>query len=107
MTRIFISYRRSDQPDSVGRVRDRLNAFYGDDAIFRDTDDIPIGTQFEDLIDAELARCQVLLVIIGPGWLDATDVQGNRRLDQPGDWVRKEIETGLKRTADGLRIAPV
>jgi tetratricopeptide (TPR) repeat protein len=105
MTRIFISYRRSDDPGSVGRVRDRLREAYGEDAIFRDIEGIPKGTRFAEVIDKELERCTDLLVVIGPHWLEATDAAGARRLDNPDDWVRNEIEAGLARK--DLQVVPV
>ncbi|MGH9275345.1 MAG: toll/interleukin-1 receptor domain-containing protein [Acidimicrobiales bacterium] len=105
MTRIFISYRRSDDPGSVGRVRDRLRDAYGEDAIFRDIEGIPKGTRFAEVIDKELELCTDLLVVIGPHWLDATDSAGARRLDNPDDWVRNEIEVGLAR--NDLQVVPV
>jgi len=105
MARIFISYRRSDEPDSVGRVRDRLRAFYGKNAIFRDIDGIPKGRVFRTVIEKELKTCKFLLVVIGPHWVDATDGDGNRRLLKPDDWVRTEVEAGLART--DLRVVPV
>lgn len=105
MTRIFISYRRSDDAGSVGRVRDRLRDAYGEDAVFRDIDGIPKGTRFSDVIQEELATCDVLLVVMGPRWLDAKDDAGGRRLDHPDDWVRTEVELGLARK--DLRVLPV
>ena len=51
-----------------------------------------------------MAACQVLLAIIGPAWLTATDGQGNRRLDDPDDIVRLEVETALDR---GVRVIPI
>lgn len=109
MTRIFISYRRSDDPGSVGRVHDRLRLAYGERAVFRDIDSIPAGTRFAALIAEQMASCDVLLIIIGPDWLNVTDSRGERRLDQPEDSVRTEIEFGLRRaaTTSDLRIMPV
>lgn len=59
---------------------------------------------YPDVIAAELRRCEVLLAIIGPGWLDARAAQGRRRLDDPEDLVRVEIETALQRE---VRVFPV
>src|SRR5262249_34045163 len=48
--------------------------------------------------------CDVLLALIGPGWLDARDASGQRRLDNPLDFVRLEIEAALRRN---IRVIPV
>src|SRR5262245_39400181 len=49
--------------------------------------------------------------MIGPNWLDARDEHGNRRLDDPYDFVRIEIAQALQRDIpvipillDGARI---
>lgn len=36
-----------------------------------------------------------MLVVIGPQWVSITDNQGNRRLFEPNDYTRLEVETGL------------
>src|SRR6185312_5521648 len=69
MARIFISYRRSDDPGNVGRLQDRLRRVYGRRAVFRDIDSIPAGTRFADVISQKMASCDTLMVIIGPEWL--------------------------------------
>jgi hypothetical protein len=43
-----------------------------------------------------VSRCHILLAIIGPQWLTATDAQGRPRLDNPDDLVRLEIEAALR-----------
>jgi hypothetical protein len=105
MPSIFISYRRSDSQADAGRIYDRLVAHYGKRAVFKDVDDIPPGVDFRDYLNDTLTRCQVLLAIIGPNWIKAKDAQGKRRLDNPGDWVRAEIEEGLRRPA--MLVVPV
>ena len=97
MPKIFISYRRSDSEDVTGRIYDRLVAHFGDDAIFKDVDDIPFGADFRDYLNESLDQCQVVLAVIGNTWLTAGDGQGKRRLDNPADWVRLELEEALKR----------
>jgi hypothetical protein len=46
----------------------------------------------------------VLLALIGQRWLTSTDGDGRRRLDDPGDFVRLEIEAALNRN---VRIIPI
>jgi hypothetical protein len=91
----FISYRRYDSADVVGRIYDRLVAAYGADQIFKDVDNIPIGEDFRKILNEAVTSCAVLLVVIGRDWLTVTGEQGQRRLDDPGDFVRIEIEAAL------------
>ncbi|MGG6240689.1 GUN4 domain-containing protein [Nodosilinea sp. AN01ver1] len=105
MPSIFISYRRSDSHADVGRIYDRLAAHFGKAAVFKDVDDIPPGVDFRDYLNRTLNQCAVLLVVIGPSWLTATDAQGRRRLDNPADWVRVEIEESLRR--DDVLVVPL
>jgi YVTN family beta-propeller protein len=46
----------------------------------------------------------VVLALIGRSWLSALGPQGQRRLDDPDDFVRRELETALRR---GLVIIPL
>jgi hypothetical protein len=96
-TRVFISYRREDSAGSAGRVHDRLERDLGRDLLFMDVDAIPLGVNFVKVLRDEVAKCNVLLAVIGPNWLDAHDEHGNRRLDDPNDFLRIEIATALQR----------
>lgn len=96
MTRIFISYRRQDSPSTTGRIYDKLESVFGSDRVFRDLNDIAAGQDFRAKIAQEVNQSDVLLVIIGPRWESITDNQGNRRLENPDDFVRIEVEEGLK-----------
>jgi TIR domain len=95
--KVFISYRRDDSAGHAGRVHDRLEREFGRDLLFMDVDSIPLGTNFVKVLGEEVAKCDALLALIGPGWLDARDENGNRRLENPDDFVRIEIATALKR----------
>lgn len=94
--RIFISYRRADSTYLIGRIKDRLEAAFGTNSVFRDLDDIPAGVDFRSVLEKETHGCQVMLVIIGPLWAGITDAKGNKRLFDPNDYTRIEVETGLK-----------
>lgn len=104
MAGIFISYRRADSGSVCGRITDSLRAVFGNDAVFRDVSDIPGGMDFRRAIDAALDRCKTVVVVIGPAWVTATDQASHRRLDNPEDPVRVEVELALQRR---IPILPV
>jgi hypothetical protein len=92
---IFLSYRRGDSAGITGRIYDRLAARYGKDAVFRDLDSIPLGADFMARIRQSIQQSAVQLVLIGPTWVEALGEDGRRRLENPQDPVRQEVETGL------------
>jgi formylglycine-generating enzyme required for sulfatase activity len=94
--KVFISYRRDESAGHAGRIHDRLEREFGRDLLFMDVDAIPLGTDFVDKIRAEVVKCDVLLAIIGPNWIDVRDESGRRRLDNVNDFVRIEIAAALK-----------
>ena len=51
-----------------------------------------------------MGSCDVLLALIGAEWLTITDEHGRRRLDDPDDFVRLEIEAALTRE---VRVIPI
>ncbi len=95
--KIFISYRRADNSQAAGRIYDKFVAVYGHENVFKDVDSIPIGSDFKQEIDKAIAQCDFLIVVIGERWLSAVDGAGRRRLDNPSDLVRIEIESALNR----------
>jgi hypothetical protein len=64
--------------------------------VFKDVDNIPFGVDFVEHLDREVQKCTVLLAVIGPRWLPAGE-QGTRRLEDPNDFVRIEIDSALRR----------
>jgi len=95
MSKVFISYRRGDSADVSALIYDRLRRRYGSENVFKDVDTIPLGVDFGKCIIDSVSRCQVLLAVIGKQWLTVANQAGNRRLDDPGDFVRIEIEAAL------------
>ena len=101
---IFISYRREDSAGWTGRLAEHLKERFGEPSIFMDLDGITPGLDFTVALHEALASCDVLLAVIGPEWVTASDKTGNRRIDNPDDWVRIEIATALTRN---IRVIPV
>jgi hypothetical protein len=105
MTSIFISYRRADSMAYTGRIYDRLVNAFGARHVFKDVEDIPPGEDFRSVLDKALTVADVVIIVIGPQWVLITDDQGKRRLNDPNDFVRIEVETALKRT--DVLVVPV
>ncbi|HTN73376.1 MAG TPA: PASTA domain-containing protein [Methylomirabilota bacterium] len=104
MPGIFISYRRDDSAGHAGRLFDRLTQHFGKGRVFMDVSDIEPGTDFVEAIDKAVGSCEILIVVIGREWLTCVDAGGQRRLDDPNDFIRLEAATALKRN---IRVIPV
>jgi hypothetical protein len=101
---IFMSYRRVDSIGTAGRLFDRLAERFGADQVFRDVDSIEAGENFVETIRDALRLAVVVLIVIGPRWLDARREDGTRRIDDPADYVRREIEIAL---SSGAVVIPL
>jgi tetratricopeptide (TPR) repeat protein len=101
---IFISYRREESRWSARSLHDRLCRDFDPKQIFIDIDAIALGEDFVKAIETTVAKCDVLIAVIGNNWLDSKDDHGDRRLDNPEDFVRMEIGAALKRE---IRVIPV
>lgn len=104
MTGIFVSYRREDAAGWVGRLVDTLKRGFPTVPVFLDLSAIKGGEDFTEAIGRAVASCRVLLALIGPRWLAARGERGERRLDQPADFVRLEVKAALER---GVYVVPV
>ena len=78
-SKVFLCYRRDDSAPYAGRIQDRLVREFGRDLSFMDVDAVPLGLNFVKVLNDEVAKCDVLLALIGPKWLDARDDSGKRR----------------------------
>lgn len=104
MPGIFISYRREDSIGHTGRLYDLLAKHFGKANVFMDIDTIGPGEDFSEVIEKTCESCQVFLAIIGRSWTRVADHEGNRRLDNPSDFVRLEILHALEKK---ILVVPV
>lgn len=98
---IFISYRREDSAAYAGRISDHLSALFGADRVFMDVEDIAPGQNFAQTIDQTIASCSVVLVIIGPRWME---ILRERSQESQQDFVCHEIQAAL---AHHITVIPV
>jgi hypothetical protein len=103
--KLFISYRREDSSGHAGRLFDHLSARFGEKNIFMDIDTIEPGQDFRKVVENAVGTCDVVLAVMGKQWLNISDAQGQRRLDNPRDWVRMEIASALANSR--VRVIPV
>ncbi len=97
MRAIFISYRRQDAEGQAGRLFDDLVERFGAEAVFMDVAAIEPGRDFRRAIEQHVGSCGVLLAVMGREWIGARNEAGDRRLDDPLDFVRLETASALKR----------
>lgn len=102
--RIFITYRREESAWPADRLFGLLEGRFGEGMVFRDVASIQPGDKFAEVINAAVARCDVLLALIGSRWSTATGKDGRQRLADPEDFVRLEIEGALRHD---VRVIPV
>jgi TIR domain len=96
VARIFLSYRRADSPGHTGRIFDHLTDRFGENSVFMDVRGIEPGENFAKIIEARLADCDALVVVIGRHWLPSVDGAGTGRIEATTDYVRMEIETAVR-----------
>ena len=93
MTSIFISYRRDDAGDIAGRMYDALIRQPQKPNVFLDVEGIGHGENYLDRIKAMLAKCDVIVVVIGPKWTGVGPSGSRILLDS--DVVRMEVAQAL------------
>jgi len=102
--KIFINYRRGDDPGFVQALFARLEQAFPPHQLFMDVDNIEPGLDFVRVLNEQVAQCDVLISVIGRNWIEARDEAGARRIENPDDFVRIEIESAL---AQDKRVIPV
>jgi hypothetical protein len=101
---IFLSYRREDAAPYARLLQFQLRERIPDAPVFMDLDSIEPGLDFAEVIREAVDSCTVLVALIGRQWATLADEEGRRRLDNPDDYVRFEVQAALER---GVRVIPV
>ncbi len=102
--RIFINYRRADTRWAAARLYDGLSQRLGADGLFMDVDSIPPGVDFVEYLNDFVDRSSAIIVLIGPDWLTVTDETGQRRIDDPDDFVNIEICRAMERNVSVIPV---
>jgi hypothetical protein len=101
---VFINYRGEDTRSYAALLYRELARHFGDRRVFLDSESIEAGADFADTILGRVRSARVVLAVVGPRWLAATDSSGRRRIDDPEDWIRRELAVAF---AVGVRVIPI
>jgi hypothetical protein len=105
LAKVFISYRREDSKWPARQLYNSFLRHLPRGQVFIDIDSIPPGADFVEILEHQVEECEIVLALIGPGWIGNTDAKtGQRRLDNPKDFVRIEICAALSRD---IPVVPV
>lgn len=95
MSQIVISYRRTDSEAMTGRIHDCLVDHYGEEAVYRDLESVPLGKDYRSQIRGAIRRADLLIAVVGPKW-SGPKRGGGKRIKEPQDTVRAEIEAAIE-----------
>jgi hypothetical protein len=102
--RVFINYRGDDSRSYGALLYTELTHRFGEDQVFLDCESIPPGADYVAELLRRVRSAHVVLAVIGPHWLTSTDSTGRRRIDDPDDWIRRELAEAF---SSGVRVVPV
>jgi HAD superfamily phosphoserine phosphatase-like hydrolase len=100
MPKIFVCYRRDDSGYPAAQIYTALKDHFGSDSVIFDVDTIPLGVDFQNYLNNQLSKCDILLAVIGDKWIEVL----KQRSDDPDDFVRIEITAALERD---IPVVPV
>jgi hypothetical protein len=104
MTHIFVSYRSTDVPYAAALLDNALKHEFGAERVFRDSRSLRPGDEFDPEIMRAVRESAALLVVIGPRWVGETDAKGRRQIDNPNDFIHREL---VEAYAHDVRVVPV
>jgi TIR domain len=94
---IFISYRRLDSKADARSICQRLEKAFGKRKVFIDVDSIRPGDNFQSVLKNNLEKCNIMVVVIGPRWLELLR-SSSRHTDseRSHDYVYLEVASALE-----------
>ncbi|WP_166664278.1 toll/interleukin-1 receptor domain-containing protein [Actinophytocola oryzae] len=101
---LFVNYRGMDSHSYGALLYTDLIRRFGEDLVFFDAESISAGEDYVRELLTQVRSSRLVLAVIGPDWLTATDGEGRRAIDSPGDWIRRELAEAF---AAGVRVIPV
>lgn len=101
---VFVNYRGEDTQSYGVLLYRELSREFGPDLVFLDSESIPAGADFAEQLLRRVRAAGVVLALIGRRWLEAAGPDGGRLIDDPADWVRRELAEAF---AAGVRVVPV
>jgi hypothetical protein len=101
---VFICYRREETAFAARAIHDRVVQRLERENVFLDVDNIDLGVDWFNVLTERVGACDALVAVIGRSWVSNADKDGLRRIDDPNDFVRIEIEAALQRN---VRVIPV
>jgi pterin-4a-carbinolamine dehydratase len=93
---IFLSYRRNDTAAHTLAIRLELATRLQAAQIFVDTHTIQAGAVWPHQIEDALHLAKTIIPVIGKSWL-GSESKGKRRIDDPADWVHRELKIALEK----------
>jgi hypothetical protein len=102
--KIFINYRRSVNVKDAQLLQKVLQRHFGKSGVFLDVSGLDGGAHWLHTLERQIDGSVAMVSLLGKGWADIRDDQGNRRLDNPNDFVRFEIARAFARN---LPVLPV
>src|SRR5215475_5123995 len=101
---VFINYRGTDSHSYGALLHAELSRRFGPELVFLDSASIPAGADFVERLLGRVRQARVVLAVISTRWLTAAGPGGRRWIDDPADWVRRELVAAF---AAGVRVIPV
>jgi len=101
---VFINYRGADSRSYSALLHLEMSKRFGADLVFLDRESIPAGSDYREQLLQGIRQASIVLAVIGPDWLTATNAGGSRCIDDPTDWVRQELAEAF---SSKVRVIPV
>jgi len=102
--KVFINYRRAQNLKDAQLLEKVLQKYFGSSGVFLDTSGLEAGKSWRDKLKSEIDSSAAMVSLIGKDWVTAADDQGRRRLLDPDDFVRFEINRAI---LDKIHLMPV